>query len=387
MYIIFKHLSDLDSSKQLLNRLIFLSDENLTSKEKISENIEKLAYVTNNINSKKDFLSQFETTLTEMITNFIACMNKELEQGNIEAEKKSKNFQSIKRKSEIYLRLGEYKLSYQLFSVLTDISKQVNDNLLYGFSKEGIAISLILDELSQFDTDSKINLISEQVFRFPDMKSSGEIEGSFDSALQIYKKSKLSENLVNTYFLVASYYILIKNKNNQFMCSLKRIYDEIENLQPDYKIFYLLKLKSAYESIKMKRKAIFFLYMAMGICLENFEFMNLLPYVFKEVCETFQVNDIFHHKIENPAQFHEVQKMIRKNNWKKIKFNSLSHLVEDKKEMKEFSKKRIDKENKLYVTKRIDTVKKFLLDPRWDPIQFNIYLNLMIFYKNYNKKL
>jgi hypothetical protein len=129
--------------------------------------------------------------------------------------------------------------------------------------------------------------------------------------------------------------------------------------------------------------------MSLGICFENQELSSMLPFIFKTISSSLYAYDIFNEKIENPDEFQDIHRKLLKHSWKKISFNTTSNF-EDKKEMKENSKKRIDKESKLYVVNRLKSIKKYSLNSVWEPIQYNVYLNLMHFYNligNLNLKL
>jgi hypothetical protein len=362
--------------------LIFLVD-NTNEMKLIEEKIEII--LSERISESEEyFLGQLNRIITQLIRDFIKIYRKQIELlQNISSG--GKNIQVSKSKSEMHLLVGEYKLAHQSFASLSDLAKQMNDMVIYSKSRENMAIALFLEDLMKTHDHNNNN------FNVKELKFNLDIESNFDAATQTLKKLKLSLNeniaLIEIYFKQATYYIYFETKIKQFLDTMKRIYDETEsilNISPNDKLFYLLKMRNLYNSMNMKRKSIFFLFMALGVCFENSELTNLLPFLFKEINAKFFVYDIYNEKIENPSDFQEIHKTLVKSNWKKISFNSLPMFIEDKKEMKETSKKRIDKDFKLYVVNRLNDVKKYLLTPIWEPIQYNIYLNLLNFYKNVN---
>jgi hypothetical protein len=288
-------------------------------------------------------------------------------------DKRSKNLINLKKRSINYILLGEYKSAYQSFNTYIEIAKLALDNIQVQKGREGLAISLFLEDYSTI-------IIMGTSYSLKDFKFNMEIESTFESSAATYKKLKSNQNTVEVLLRLASYYVLFDGKLKQFLDTLKKIYDEVESLSTNNKLTYLFRIKTLYESIKMKRKSIFFLYMAMGLCFENRELLNMLPFLFKEITPKLYVYDIFNEKIENPQMFMEIHKKITKSLWKKHSYFAVAQ-NEDKSEMKETSKKRVDKEFKLYVVNRIQGVKNFLLNSIWEPIQYNLYMNLCNFYK------
>lgn len=280
---------------------------------------------------------------------------------------------NLKKRSINYILLGEYKSAYQSFNTYIEVAKLALDNIQVQKGREGLAISLFLEDYSTM-------IVMGTSYSLKDFKFNMEIESTLESSAANYKKLKSNQNTVEVLIRLASYYVLFDGKLKQFLDTLKKIYDEVESLPTNNKLTYLFKIRTLYESIKMKRKSIFFLYMAMGLCFENRELVNMLPFLFKEIIPKLYVYDIFNEKIENPLMFMDIHKKITKSLWKKHSYFAVAH-NEDKSEMKETSKKRVDKELKLYVVNRIQGVKNFLLNSIWEPIQYNLYMNLCNFYK------
>jgi hypothetical protein len=212
------------------------------------------------------------------------------------------------------------------------------------------------------------------------LKFNIEIESIFETSAFAYKKLKSSQNAAEVNFRLASYYLLFEGKSRQFLDTMKRIYDEVESLPTLYKLTCLFKINKLYEGMKMHRKSLFFLYIAMGLCFENPDLLNLLPFLFKEISSKFFVYDIYNEKIENPEVFKDIHKRLTKSYWNKNAYYAVP-LSEDKKDMKETNKKRIDKEFRLFVKNRLGGVERYMLNSIWEPIQYNLYLNLYNYYK------
>jgi hypothetical protein len=114
----------------------------------------------------------------------------------------------------------------------------------------------------------------------------------------------------------------------------------------------------------------------------------MLPVIFNELKKTLFVYDIYNEKIENPDQFDICHKKIIRSKWKRIVPYVMSANEEDKNNAQESNKKRIDKEYKLYIKKRTSEISHLLIDPVWEPLQYNLFLNIINFYKqNQNIKL
>jgi hypothetical protein len=319
---------------------------------------------------------KLEEIILSLIREFIVILKLETEalEKDEPNDKRTKNLINLKKKSVNYLLLGEYKSAFLSFNTFIDIAKLGLDNIQIQKGREGLAISLFLDDyFTMVNTGTKNSSLK-------DFKFNIEIESTFETAATAYKKLKSNQNAAEVLFRLASYYLLFEGKLRQFLDTMKKIYDEVEPLPTNYKLTCLFKIKTLYESINMKRKTIFFLYMAMGICFENTELVNMLPFLFKEITPKLYVYDIFNEKIENPEMFLNIHKKIAKSLWKKHAYFAVPQ-NQDKSEMKETNKKRVDREFKLYVVNRVEGVKNFLLNSIWEPIQYNLYMNLCNFYK------
>jgi hypothetical protein len=87
--------------------------------------------------------------------------------------------------------------------------------------------------------------------------------------------------------------------------------------------------------------------------------------------------------VDTPDLFNQHHKTIALGNWKGVKY--MTYPVDDEsKTLSESHKKRIDKEHKLIVMNRFTKIKDIILSPVFQPLQHNIYSNLLYFYKMTN---
>jgi hypothetical protein len=101
-----------------------------------------------------------------------------------------------------------------------------------------------------------------------------------------------------------------------------------------------------------------------------------LPFIYDKLGQYFKAYDIFFNKIETPEAFQDIHKSISKKQWKSVKY-MLWNTNEDSKTMTETSRKRVDNEFKLKVFDRYSEIQNILLGAVFQPLQQNIYSNLI----------
>jgi hypothetical protein len=114
------------------------------------------------------------------------------------------------------------------------------------------------------------------------------------------------------------------------------------------------------------------------ICYETTEYLNLLPFIFQELRKYYNCYDIYNKNIDNQHLFDHHHRTVVQASWKSINFiacNLNDGMVS------ETNKKRIDKEHRLTVTNRLGNLMDIILAPSFQPLQHNIYSNMMYFYK------
>lgn len=144
-------------------------------------------------------------------------------------------------------------------------------------------------------------------------------------------------------------------------------------------------------------------------CNDNVAYLNLIPYLLKEIAERFAVNNIYEDKIENLEQFNQNHKGIIKSKHKEIAYYTSPKFLENEfaeKNIGNYSKsfcfmyntdsipinfsennrKRIDKENKLIIVQRRGLLKRYNLTRKWGPIQNNILKNFVSLYEKMNNQ-
>ena len=115
--------------------------------------------------------------------------------------------------------------------------------------------------------------------------------------------------------------------------------------------------------------------------LENNDLLNIVPYVFSEILDKYNVYDTLNVRINNLEEFLNYHREIKRYDWKKICFNTYTP---NNVFIKTIFKKRVDKGQKLSVKNRINSLKGHILLPIWENIQNNLYKNVIQFYSKAN---
>ena len=161
---------------------------------------------------------------------------------------KNKFHSMIKNKAEKYLTLGDYNAAIQTFQTLIDYAKGNNDNILTAKAKEGLAISLFLNDLFQAHRNIK------------EIKFNADIESNYENIIVIFKKMKINEFYIEYMFKLCIYYSLFPAKMKNFLEISKKITEELNGNTSIIKFNSLLKLQSIYSNLGFYRKAALFLF-------------------------------------------------------------------------------------------------------------------------------
>ena len=117
------------------------------------------------------------------------------------------------------------------------------------------------------------------------------------------------------------------------------------------------------------------------ICIENPELNNIVPFLISNLLEKFNIYDILNSRLNSLEEFTIQHREIKRNDWKKIVFNTYSpNLIFNK----TIFKKRVEKGLKLGVKSRIDPLRPYLLLPVWENIQNNLLKQIIYFYTKQN---
>ena len=115
----------------------------------------------------------------------------------------------------------------------------------------------------------------------------------------------------------------------------------------------------------------------MNICLENPDLTNIVPFVINELQDKYNVYDILKMKLNSAEEFLIHHKELKRNDWKKISFNTYSQNMVF---IKTIYKKRVDKGHKLIVKNRLNTLRPYILLPVWENIQNYLIKQIIFFY-------
>jgi len=117
------------------------------------------------------------------------------------------------------------------------------------------------------------------------------------------------------------------------------------------------------------------------ISTETPDLFSMTPFVLKILNERCNFYDILNTKLNSPKEFNDIHKTLLKYNWSKWVYNYKTN--DDKTgEVKyvELVKKRIEKNQKIFIMSRLDLIKKYIIIPVWEPIQFCLGLNIVNYY-------
>jgi len=117
------------------------------------------------------------------------------------------------------------------------------------------------------------------------------------------------------------------------------------------------------------------------ICIENPELYKIVPFLINDLLDKYNVYDILNSRLNSVEEFMTQHKEIKRNDWKKIVFNTYSNnLVFNK----TIYKKRVEKGLKLAVKSRMNPLRPYFLLPVWENIQNNLLKQIIYFFTKQN---
>lgn len=243
-----------------LDTLLFLEDKQVNEEEKqIRPFDENIFY----IESEKINPDSFFENLREIFIKKIELLIKSfLREADCLSNQKSDDDEQIrklklsinqKNKSDKCILLGDYRQSSILYGGLIDIAKQINDNILNAKSYEGVGISLFLMDYTNSRRSADLKL-----------KFNSDIESNLNNSAEKYRKLKINECYIDILFKLVNYYILFEQKIKNFTDTIKRIVDELEQSNAFFRLNCLLKIYYLFNSLNLKRKGSFYLYLVNG---------------------------------------------------------------------------------------------------------------------------
>jgi hypothetical protein len=371
---------DEDPFRKDLDSLVFLEDRQMSEKDKESRIVDDNIFYVDSEKANPDFFMQnlrelFLKKIEILIKSFIReadSLNNQKSDDD-EQNKRLKSSINLKNKADKCILLGDYRQSSMLYGTLIDLGKQLSDNILIAKSFEGVGICLFLMDF----THSRRN--PEYKFKF-----NTDVETNLNNSAEKYKKLKINECYLDILFKLVYYYLMFEGKTKNFFDTIKRIVEELEMSNTFFKFNCLLKIYYLFDSLNLKRKGAFYLYLAFVICLDNPELQNIVPFILNELVEKYHVYDILNVKINSFDEFLKHHKEVKRFDWKK---NSFETYTQNNTFVKTIFKKRVEKGNKLVVKNRISNLRPFILTPVWENIQNNLYKSIVNFYskQNYSK--
>ncbi len=243
-----------------LDTLLFLEDKEPKDEERqiraFDENIfylksEKADPDSFLPNLKEIFLKKIELLIKAFLREADCLSNQKSDDD--EQIRKLKLSISQKNKADKCILLGDYRQSSMLYGGLVDIAKQINDNILVAKSYEGVGISLFLMDYIYSKKSSD--------FKF---KFNSEIEANLNNSGEKYKKFKINECYIDILFKLVNYYVLFEGKIKNFNETVKRIMDELDQSNSFFKLNCLLKIHYLFNTLELKRKGSFYLYLVIN---------------------------------------------------------------------------------------------------------------------------
>ena len=269
-----------------------------------------------------------------------------------------KKLYNVQYRCEEYLQIAVYDIPLKCFGLLNTLIKIPSEQCKF---KECQAITHFLKDYQSKGKNLTFNV---------------EIEKIFESVFLGYKKAKQQELLVESYLRLITYYTYFTEKTNEMWEKVQRLYHEVNTMNSlmRYKIY--IKMYAILQNANMKRRSILFLCLSIMACYDNNELTSLIPLLYEELNKSIEIYDIEENQIKTSNDFDEIHKMLVKHSFKKnINYTTLKDESKDKIVVN--NKKRIEKENNLYVFNRLKDLSGLLLIPKWTPIQYNIFTSMI----------
>ena len=325
----------------------------------------------------------FENALKKIVIKYqINQLNQKIDISINENENKDGNA-SINKKLEIleiHLKLGNYSKSIEYLKILKEsfiIPKE-----LFIFKECEIIINFIKDYNNSFIDKNNYKL-----------EYNKEIEKGFLDVIENYRNLRQNNLMANAYLKLLYYLTYFNTKTTHL-----RINEIIDNLinekNINFAFFIYLNLAHIYNKINLKRKSFILLYMAYQDYKKNFQknekdsnpsYSHLLIKNIERYFFSKKYSSILNYYEYNYDTFKELSNIIKKNNYKPLKFTYVNE------------NEKIDKngdmtilKRTLYVNNALNGYYQILYKTKWEKIQKKIYSNLMKYYKSikdYDKTL
>jgi len=205
-----------------LDTLLFLEDKEPKDEERQNRALDDNIYYVKSEKADPDsFLQDLKDIFLKKIELLIKAFLREVD---CLSNQKSDDDEQIRRlklsinqknKADKCILLGDYRQSSMLYGGLVEIAKQINDNILI----------------------------------------------DLNNSCEKYKKFKINECYIDILFKLVNYYVLFEGKIKNFNETVKRIMDELEQSNSFFKLNCLLKIYYLFNSLDLKRKGSFYLYL------------------------------------------------------------------------------------------------------------------------------
>ncbi len=273
-----------------------------------------------------------------------------------------KNSLTIKQTTEIINRIEEY-IQINNFNISIHSLELLLDKMKHNFEriklKECLAILKFLNDY--YSSNSFIY--------------NSEINKLFLECIKDYNKIKQFEYENDCILRLCRYYLYFEEKFPKFLKLIKKINENSKFLSNNKdSLIYNLKTCCLYKNKNLFRNEKISLYYAILDCEDDKEMKNMVIHLINNIKKSYLIFDIYQFQINSIEDFDKNHLNIFK--YKKIKLYVCKNNL-DKTKMIEYKKKKIEKDNKIYIINQKDKLRNFLLNNKWYIIQKKFYLSII----------
>ena len=273
-----------------------------------------------------------------------------------------KNSLTIKQTAEIINRIEEY-IQIQNFNISIHSLELLLDKMKYNFEKIKLKECLaILKFLNDYYLSNSLIYNSE-------------INKLFLECIKDYNKIKQFEYENDCILRLCSYYLYFEEKFPKFIKLIKKIHENSKLLSNNKDaLIYHLKTSDLYKKKNLFRNEKISLYYGILDCEYDKGMKNMVIHLINNIIKSYLIFDIYQFQINSIEDFDKNHLNIFK--YKKIKLYICKNNM-DKTQMIEYKKKKIEKDNKIYIINQEDKLRNFLLNNNWNIIQKKIYVTII----------
>jgi len=273
-----------------------------------------------------------------------------------------KNSLTIKQTTEIINRIEEY-IQIQNYNISIYSLELLLDKMKHSFEKIKLKECLAI---LKFYNDYYLS--NSLIYN-------SEINKLFSECIKDYNKIKQFEYENNCILRLCTYYLYFDEKFPKFLILIKKIHENSKRISNNKdSLMYHLKTIILYKIKNLFRYEKLSLYYSILDCEYEKGMKNMVIHLINNIKKSYLIFDIYQFQINSIEDFDKLNLNIFK--YKKIKLY-ICKKYEDKSKMIEYKKKKIQKDNNIYIVNQYDKLRNFSLNNKWNIIQKKIYLAII----------